>query len=263
MALKIFLMNASSVCIVCSDPARNTEATALAKKTGFPVLDNKSDNFDFQLCFDDNYIELFDSGLNTGIHVNFAEGALAHRRQFGGGRGQAIARAIGLKHGSTPSVIDITAGLARDAYILASLGCKVILVEQSVVLYTLVQDGILRGHANEASAEVLKNFMNLVNADAILYMEHMDKDTRPDVIYIDPMYPDRKKSALVKKDMQILQHLLGKDENASLLLKTALECVTRRVVVKRPVHAAPVSGTEPSTSISSKKTRYDVYLVNS
>jgi 16S rRNA (guanine1516-N2)-methyltransferase len=76
------------------------------------------------------------------------------------------------------------------------------------------------------------------------------------------MYPVRKKSALVKKDMQILQHLLGKDESAELLLQTALECAARRVVVKRPIHAEPVGGMNPGTSISGKKTRYDVYLVN-
>jgi 16S rRNA (guanine1516-N2)-methyltransferase len=105
--------------------------------------------------------------------------------------------------------------------------------------------------------------MNLVNADAVLYMEHMDRETRPDVIYIDPMYPERKKSALVKKDMQILQRLLGKDENAETLLKTALECAAKRVVVKRPIHAGPVGDIKPNTAISSKKTRYDIYVVNS
>ena len=130
------------------------------------------------------------------------------------------------------------------------------------MLYTLVDDGIRRGLSNPASADVLKNFMNLVYADSVLYMEHMDRETRPDVIYIDPMYPERKKSALVKKDMQILQRLLGKDESADALLKTALQCAGKRVVVKRPVHADTVGDIKPSTSISSKKTRYDVYLVN-
>ena len=234
----------------------------MAKETGLPLLDKQCRDFDLQLCFDSDYVELFDTELNTAIHVDFVEGALAHRQQFGGGRGQAIAKAIGLKHGNTPSVLDITAGLARDAYILACLGCKVTLVEQSTVLYTLIDDGIRRGLANAASADVLNNFMNLVNADSVLYMEQMDKKTRPEVIYIDPMYPERKKSALVKKDMQILQHLLGKDENAEALLKTALECAGRRVVVKRPIHAETVGDIKPDASISSKKTRYDVYLVN-
>ena len=254
-------MNTLSICIVCTNPERKNQAQTLAHQTGLPLIEQKSTDCDLQLCFDKDYVELFDSRLGTGIHVDFVEGALAHRQRFGGGRGQTIARAIGLKQGNTPSVLDITAGLARDAYILASLGCSITLVEQSPVLYTLIEDGIRRGLSNTASAEVLKNFMNLVHADAIEYMQHMNKETGPDVIYMDPMYPERKKSALVKKEMQILQHLLGKDDNAESLLKTALECAGKRVVVKRPVHAPAVGNIKPSTSVSSKKTRYDVYLV--
>jgi 16S rRNA (guanine1516-N2)-methyltransferase len=255
-------MNPSSICIVCPDNARKQQAMEIATQAGLPLLGEKNDDYDLQLCFDDDVVELYDTALNTSVHVDFVEGALAHRQQFGGGRGQAIARAIGLKHGNTPSVLDITAGLARDAFVLACLDCKLTLVEQSLVLYTLIDDGIRRGLASPASADVLKNIMNLVYADSVLCMEHMDRKTRPDVIYIDPMYPERKKSALVKKDMQILQHLLGKDENAEALLKTALKCAGKRVVVKRPIHAETVGDIKPDTSISSKKTRYDVYLVN-
>lgn len=254
-------MHSPTICVVCLDTARRETAEALAQRAGLPLLDHKSSDFELQLVFDHDRVTLFDATLDTSIHVDFAEGALAHRQQFGGGRGQAIARAIGLKHRKTPSVLDITAGLARDAYVLASMGCTLTLVEQSPLLYALVEDGIRRGMAEPASAEVLRNFMNLVNADSVLYMEHMDTETRPDVIYIDPMYPERKKSALVKKDMQILQHLLGKEQNAGKLLATALECAADRVVVKRPIHAGPVDDTRPDAGISSKKTRYDIYLV--
>ena len=255
-------MKPPSTCIVCSNQSRGEQAKALATDLGIALFNERNSDFDLQLCFENDHLELFDTALNTAVHVDFVEGALAHRQQFGGGRGQPIAKAVGLKQGNTPSVLDITAGLARDAYILACLGCKVTLVEQSPVLYKLIEDGIRRGLAEPASADVLKSFINLVNDDSILYMEHMDKETWPDVIYIDPMYPERKKSALVKKDMQILQHLLGKDENAGLLLKTAIKYAAKRVVVKRPIHAEKVGEIKPSTSISSKKTRYDVYIVN-
>jgi len=254
-------MNASTICIVCTDPARKEQADEIAGLTGLPLLGQKSDDFNLQLLFDGNHLSLFDTALDTSIYVDFAAGALAHRQQFGGGRGQAIAKAVGLKHGSTPSVLDITAGLARDAYVLASLGCKITLVEQSTVLYLLVEDGIQRGLANSTSAAVLKNFIDLVNDDAVAYMQQIDREHRPDVIYIDPMYPERKKSALVKKDMQILQRLLGSGENAEPLLINALKCAVKRVVVKRPIHANAVGNIKPDTSISSKKTRYDVYIV--
>ena len=70
-------------------------------------------------------IELFDSQLNTTISIDFIRGSLAHRQQFGGGRGQAISKAMGLKSGITPSILDTTAGLAGDAFVLATLGCPI------------------------------------------------------------------------------------------------------------------------------------------
>ena len=255
-------MNTASICIVCSDASRIEQAHALARQTGLPLLREKSDSYDLQLCFDTAHVALFDRTLHASIHVDFVTGALAHRQQFGGGRGQAIARAVGLKRGNAPSVLDITAGLARDAYILASLGARVILVERSAVLFALIEDGIQRGLMHPASAAVLQNFIKRVNADSVDYMRQLEWTRRPDVIYIDPMYPERKKSALVKKDMQILQRLLGRDQNDALLLTTALETASNRVVVKRPLHAGFVAGIKPDTSITSKKTRYDVYLVS-
>ena len=254
-------MQSPATCIVCQDPSRKEQADAFALQSGLPVLDHNSAEYELQLVFGQDRIALFDTALDTAIQVDFVKGTLAHRQQLGGGRGQALARAVGLKHGKTPSVLDVTAGLARDAFVLASLGCTLTLVEQSPVLYTLVEDGIRRGMADAATARVLQNFMNLVNADSVLYMEHMDTETRPEVIYIDPMYPERKKSALVKKDMRILQHLLGKGQNAERLLETALKCAADRVVVKRPLHAEPISDVRPDTSVSSKKTRYDIYLI--
>ncbi|MGB5277908.1 MAG: class I SAM-dependent methyltransferase [Gammaproteobacteria bacterium] len=254
-------MNSSSICIVCTDDARRQQAQALARQTGLPLLGKKCDDFSLQLCFDHDRVALIDTALDTSIHVDFVSGALAHRQQFGGGRGQAIAKAAGLKQGKTPSVLDITAGLARDAYILASLGCKLTLVEQSTVLYALIEDGIERGQHDAASADTLRNFTRWINTDAVEYMQHINEKSRPAVIYIDPMYPERKKSALVKKDMQILQRLLGKDQNAGQLLITALERALERVIVKRPAHADALGNIKPDTSIYSKKTRYDVYLV--
>lgn len=253
-------MPEQSICIVAEEPSTLEQAQQFAVDNQLPILKTRDNTYALQLCFGNERIELFDSALNTSIHVDFAGGALAHRQQYGGGRGQAIAKAVGLKKGKTPGVLDITAGLARDAYILANMGCAVTLVERSPILYTLIQDGIRRGLADANSRPVLENFINLFNADAHLFMQQMDRESLPDVIYIDPMYPMRKKSALVKKDMQILQRLLGKDDNDAALLETALENAAQRVVVKRPIQAGPVSTIKPATSTSSKKTRYDVYI---
>ena len=108
---------------------------------------------------------------------------------------------------------------------------------------------------------MLHNIVNLVNADATFYLEHMHAESKPDVIYMDPMYPERKKSALVKKDMQILQRLLTEPDDAAGLLRVALALARKRVVVKRPIHAAALVGPAPTVSINSRKTRYDVYVI--
>lgn len=249
-----------SLCIICENNTRDQQAQHFASKHQLPLLNKRNDNFELQLIFGNELVELYNKQLNTSIHVDFVNGTLAHRQQFGGGRGQAIAKAIGLKKGKNPDVLDVTAGLARDAYILATLGCHITLVEKSPVLCELIKDGIKRGLENEQSVKIISEHFRLHNFDATDFMQNMDENQRPDVIYMDPMYPERKKSALVKKDMQILQHLLAKNENDEELLKAALNCARERVVVKRPSHAPCLGETKPATAISSKKTRYDIYL---
>lgn len=249
-----------SLCVVCTSDTRTEQANAFASAQQLPLLTEKNPAFALQLIFGSERIELYDSQLNTRIDVDFVHGALAHRQQFGGGRGQAIAKAIGLKQGNKPKVLDATAGLARDAYILATLGCHMTLVEQSPILSALIADGITRAQENESCAQVLAGHFELINQNAIEFMNKLSDEQRPDVIYIDPMYPERKKSALVKKDMQILQRLIGKNGDDTELLKAALACAKKRVVVKRPVQAEPVGQIAPAASVSSKKTRYDLYL---
>jgi len=250
-----------SLCVICDNDTRSDQARSFAADYQLPLFDAKHLSFDLQLIFGSEYIELYDKQLNTSIYVDFVHGALAHRQQFGGGRGQAIAKAIGLKQGKNPNVLDVTAGLARDAYILATLGCRMTLVEKSPVLSQLIADGINRGLEHEHSVQTLAEGFELHQQDAVDYLKNMEKDQYPDVIYLDPMFPERKKSALVKKDMQILQRLLGKDENSTALLESAFRCAKERVVVKRPSHAPFLAEKKPATSIHSKKTRYDIYLI--
>lgn len=228
----------------------------------YPFCDQENTSHDLQLIFNEDKTKLFDKTLNTSIYVDFIEGTLAHREKHGGGKGQAIAKAIGLKKFKNPTVIDATAGLAGDAYVLASLGCQLTLIEQSPVLYTLIEDGIERALLSENQEHSIGNFISLVNSNSQHYLKDLDEQSKPDVIYIDPMYPDRKKSALVKKDMQILHKLIGKTEDETDLLNQALRSAKRRVVVKRPIHAEPITGTRPTMEIVSKKTRYDVYVIS-
>ena len=203
--------------------------------------------------------------LGTAMSVDFCGGKSEHRRRFGGGRGQSLAKAIGLKGGANPTVIDATAGLGKDAFVLACLGIQVMLIERSPVLAALLEDGLGRASHSPEIKTIVTDRMNLVRSDAIGWLANLPKEQFPDVVYMDPMYPHRNKSALVKKEMRILRDLVGDDEDASNLLHAALTCAKRRVTVKRPRTAPILNGSilnnrKPNSTVESKNTRYDIYV---
>ena len=84
---------------------------------------------------------------NQELRIDFVEGSVAHRLRFGGGRGQPLAKAMGLTDGRTPTMVDATAGLGRDAFLLASLGAQVTLIERSEKMHALLADGLARAAA--------------------------------------------------------------------------------------------------------------------
>jgi len=236
-------------------------ANALAAAEHLPVFRHKHNEYMLQLCYLETRIELFSTQMNTGIYVDFCAGKLAHRHKFGGGRGQAIARAIGLRQGKSPHVLDATAGLAGDAFALATLGCRITMTERSPLLATLIHDAIARAQTEPSLLKIFEHGFDLYQQNAIDYLHQLAPPARPDVIYLDPMYPERKKSARVKKSMQILQQLHGSEDNAEQLLDISLDLARKRVVVKRPIHAPSINEITPSTCIKSKKTRFDIYAI--
>ncbi|WP_105188333.1 class I SAM-dependent methyltransferase [Pseudoalteromonas sp. T1lg48] len=197
----------------------------------------------------------------TPIRVDFVEGAAAHRRKFGGGKGQAIAKAVGLNKGATPHVLDATAGLGRDAFVLASLGCKVTLFERHPVVAALLYDGLERAYLDAEIGSWMKERMHLHHGSSHVLLEKQPlSEGEVDVVYLDPMFPHREKSALVKKEMRVFQSLVGDDGDADDLLTPALQLASKRVVVKRPDYAPFLNERTPSTQIKTKKNRFDVYV---
>ena len=191
------------------------------------------------------------------LRIDFVGGAVGHRHRFGGGRGQALPRAAGLMRGRTPRVVDATAGLGRDAFLLASLGAEVVLIERSPDVHALLAEAIAR--AREASVEhaAIISRMTLLLGDARELLPRL----RPEVVLVDPMHPPREKSALVKQEMRVLRGIVGDDPDAFDLMQVALAAASQRVVLKWPLRAAPMPGLRaPSHTISGKSTRYDVFM---
>ncbi|MBE8167918.1 MAG: class I SAM-dependent methyltransferase [Shewanella sp.] len=214
----------------------------------------------FELKFENDKLCLFkrDEPKLSAISVDFVGGAVAHRRKFGGGKGQSIAKAVGLKKGKTPTVIDATAGLGRDAFVLASLGCKVTLIERNSVVAALLEDGLRRGYLDAEIGDWMQQRMTLNHGSSQTTLNKLSINA--DVVYLDPMYPHREKSALIKKEMRLFQSLVGSDSDADELLQPALDLATKRVVVKRPDYAEPLNNQPPSAVISTKKNRFDIYV---
>ncbi|MGM0985199.1 MAG: class I SAM-dependent methyltransferase [Pseudomonadota bacterium] len=195
------------------------------------------------------------------LAVDFVAGRAAHRRRFGGGRGQLVARACGLAKGVTPSVVDATAGLGRDAFVLASLGAEVLLIERVAAIFALLEDGLARARLDPETRDIAAR-MALLHGDAALALESLVARGAvvPQVIHLDPMFPHRDKSALVKKEMRLFRTLAGDDPDASRLLEAALDVATHRVVVKRPRKAPPIAGPPPRHVIEDRTSRYDLYV---
>ena len=191
------------------------------------------------------------------VRVDFVEGAVAHRRLFGGGSGQMIAKAVGIQPGVRPVVLDATAGLGKDAFVLASLGCSMSLIERQPIIAALLADGLARAQGDEQVGSIVAR-MRLLTGNAIELMGNWEGEA-PQVIYLDPMFPHRDKSALVKKEMRLFRPLVGDDMDAPALLAAALALASHRVVVKRPRKAPCIEGPKPSHALEGKSSRYDIY----
>ena len=193
------------------------------------------------------------------LKCSFIEGPILHRLKYGKGRGQNLAKAVGMKFNKNRNIIDATAGLGYDSFILASLGAKVTLIERSQKIHELLQNGIDEGISFGGEIEKIIKRMELLFGDS---KDILPKLT-PEVIMIDTMYKDRKKSALVKNNMRLVREIVGPDSDYIELLKVALNCAKNRVVLKQPRYAEPIKEIRKcSHQILGKTIRYDIFMTN-
>ena len=237
-----------------SSPEYKAYAEALATRLALPFAIDE-DNVDGVLFVGDQ-IELRLKNVGT-VYVDFLKGKAAWRRSFGGGKNQALAKAVGIKGSYRPSIIDATAGLGQDAFVFAALGCKVTLIEHSLIIGALLEDGLKRAQKDSEVKEVISR-MHLHLGDANQLISSLP---RQEVIYLDPMYPMTSKSSLPKKGLQALRALPAVKSNEERLFYTARVHAQKRVVVKRPKGAPCIANVFPETRITTKSTRFDIYIL--
>jgi 16S rRNA (guanine1516-N2)-methyltransferase len=253
--------------VIANNPARRHEAAQVARALGTELLMQAEPaelrEPAFALVFGADCVSLQQTGRKAPgpVWVDFLSGAVNHRRLFGGGKGQMIAKAVGVQARVKPRVLDATAGLGRDAFVLASLGCPVAMLERSPLVWALLNDGLQRAQAGaDAELAEIVNRLSLKSTDARDYLSSPPQNSPvPDVIYLDPMFPARGKSADVKKEMQAFHQVVGADPDAAELLASARALANYSVVVKRPRKAPDLADTAPSYRLEGKSSRFDIY----
>ena len=189
--------------------------------------------------------------------IDFVGGAVGYRLRTNAGFKQALPKAVGFGKGLVPHVVDATAGLGRDSFLLASLGAQVTLIERSAEVHARLADAMARAKAEGGCyAEIIAR-MTLIHGDSAALLPGL----APEVVLVDPMHPPRHNSALVKKEMRILRDIVGNDDDQVELMKVALSCAQKRVVLKWPQNAPAMQGIRPpSHQITGKNTCYHVFM---
>lgn len=188
-------------------------------------------------------------GREAPVAVDFQQGALGYRLSQGRAQHERLVKAIG-RLPKESVVVDATAGLGRDSALLAAAGFEVLMLEANPALQLLLEDGLQRLHGQLP--------LQLQKGKA----EDLLPQLSPQAIYLDPMFPERKKSAAVKKELAWLQHIapIASFEEERQLLAVARRAATHKVVVKRPSKAPYLGGETPNSQLSGKAVRFDIYL---
>ena len=170
---------------------------------------------------------------------------------------ELLVRAARVRGVEAPTAVDATAGLGEDSLLLAAAGFSVRLYEKDQVIAALLRDALERAAALPELTDIVVR-MELLEEDSVEALPHLGFS--PDVVLLDPMFPERTKSAAVKKKFQLLHHLERPCENEGELLDAALAACPRKIVIKRPPKGPVLAGVKPSYQVTGKAVRYDVIV---
>jgi 16S rRNA (guanine1516-N2)-methyltransferase len=196
-----------------------------------------------------------DPELPGGLRVDFAS-PTARRRVHHPGK-ELLIQATKVRRILSPLLIDATAGLGRDGFLLAAAGFRVVMIEGNPMVAALLADGLQRA-SQLPVLDTIAARIDLRTANALEVLPKLSE--QPDVVYLDPMFPERSKDAKVKQELRLLQLLDQKADSPEMLLRAALSLGSRKVVVKRPLKGPFLAGLAPAYSLRGKAIRFDVYV---
>lgn len=246
------MYNTEEMLILCENAELSSHAEALSEKLHIPRTSELS-----KAVRNGLYLELSEEGLSLSDGDMDVKGDFSHllpRLIKGRLNTEFLVKAAKIKGKDTLYVVDATAGLGEDSLILAAAGFTVRLYEKDPVIAALLEDALLRASQDPELQNIVSR-MTLCTADSIEAMPSLSPS--PDVILLDPMFPERHKTAAVKKKFQLIHHLEKPCEDEEALLNAAIAAKPRKILIKRPVKGPYLCGRKPSYSIAGKAVRYD------
>lgn len=251
--------------VCAASPSLAEAAQALAAKVDGMYVRSKPQE-GLALALDEDGLVLSNGALSL-------RGGFEHmkpRLQSGKLQRELVVRACKLKgFEGAQNVVDATAGLGEDSFLLAATGMEVQLFEANPVIAALLEDALRRAAADSVLAPIAAR-MHLTCGDSVDALSHMHlaacddasalPRTQADVVLLDPMFPGRKKSAAVKKKLQLIQQLEQPCSDEDALFDAALTAGPERIVVKRPAKGPYLAGRTPSYSLTGKAIRFDCYV---
>ena len=243
-------MNGSEFAIVVEDGGDRAKAFSLSEKTGAAVYDIRPDT----LCvvFASDGVSLSGSGLTykgdfSAMLKRVSNGKLSH---------EMLVHAAKTKT-ENPKAVDASAGMGEDSFLLASYGYDVTMYEQNPVIACLLADALERASSDDALGDTVSR-MHLIEGNSISLMPSLTFS--PEIVYLDPMFPERRKSGLINKKLQLIQKLEHPCIDEDALLDAAIAVRPKKIIIKRPLKGAYLAGRKPSYTNEGKAIRYDCFV---
>ena len=244
-------MDHGSELVVCMGSGAQREAAeALARRTGAPLTDAAGDGL--TLLIDKSGVSLTGGGLS--LRGDFEQ--MLHRISDGRLSHEMLVKIAKTKT-PHPVAVDATAGLGEDSLLLAAAGYEVVMFERDAVIAALLRDALRRAKKNPALREIAAR-MRLIEGNSVELMS--SAVSQPELIYLDPMFPSRRKSGLIGKKLQLIQKLEQPCADEEELLNAALNAKPAKIIIKRPLKGGFLAGRKPNYSVKGKAIRYDCVL---
>lgn len=245
----------TKLAVFTADEAYSEAALELSERLGVPNVSEESKLSDYELilCYAEDGLSLISGG--QALRADFTH--MLKRLKKNNLQTELLVKAAKIKGAErTLTVFDATAGFGEDSFLLAAAGFEVTLYEYNPVIFELLSDAVKRAQGvQELSEAVGRMSIHCGNSIDILKTTVVS----PDIVLLHPMFPERQKSALVKKKFQLLHKLECPCEEEIALFNAALSVNPKKIIVKRPPKGAYLAGKTPMYSILGKAVRYDCY----